>query len=472
MYRTNEPSLPARLLPGAPGVGLLFCFLALAAPGLSQSSGDPAAAAYRAAYKQVLDESWTHAVTAFDELLARHSDSRWADDAHFWRCYSLQQVGSSNAESFECFEALTRERPDSEWVDDARRHLVSLAQQLRREGHPEYHERVRGFGQTEDHEQLLAVLVALGDIGDERSLEVVLGRLRGTDDERLRARIVEVLGHFESPKATAALTEIIRQDPSLEVRARAIEAFEDEGPEIRALLRELAQDEEQPETLRTAAVARLADTESPDLVPFFVSLAMSGSSPEITATAVFALGEIRDDRAFEALRRLYEKASDPHTRHAVLAAVTEREDPRALELLRQAALDDSDPELALQAVSMLGEFETPRALEYLRQFATDSKNWRARLVALHAMGEHETPAAAEALATFARNTQLETRLRLAAIEALAETENDAAVPVLFDLAKGDPRPEVRRLAAEALGEHGTAAARDALIRLLETNSGS
>lgn len=456
---------------------LILCFLGLAAtvfPGIgsAQEPGDPAAAAYRGAYKKILDEDWPTAIDAFGDILTRYPASSWTDDAHFWRCFAHQQSGQAAAETFRCFEELTHQRPDSEWVDDAKRHLVSLAQRLAKEGQPEYRERVRSFGQNEDHEELLAVLVALGDIGDERSLDVVFDRLDNTEDEHLRSQIVEVLSDFDSPRATEKLVQVITADPSVEVRQRAIQSLEEIPGKTFTLLREIAMDKGQPITLRRSAVERLAESEGPDLVPFFAALARDSSSPELAEGAIFSLGEISSDQAFRELTTLFSKADSRRIRLAVLAAIAERKDPRAMEFLRQTALDSSDSELALEAVALLGEIETPEALAHLLQFANTATDWRLRAVAIHAIGELETEAAVEALAAIGKKAGEDPRLRQAVAEALAETELDSAVPPLLTLARSDPDPQVRRAAAEALGEHGSAAARDALIQLLESKKGN
>ena len=112
----------------------------------------------------------------------------------------------------------------------------------------------------EDADRLLAILVALGEIGDERSVDIIFQRLDTTDDEHLRARIVEVLEDVESPRAVDKLETLAKSDPSPRVRIAALEALDDRGDsDPLPLLREVVADPGQPLRVRIEALDEIGD---------------------------------------------------------------------------------------------------------------------------------------------------------------------------------------------------------------------
>ena len=50
---------------------------------------DPAYASYREGYGLILDEKWEEARRRFRELISKHPDSRYVEDAQYWSAYAL-----------------------------------------------------------------------------------------------------------------------------------------------------------------------------------------------------------------------------------------------------------------------------------------------------------------------------------------------------------------------------------------------
>ncbi len=246
---------------------LLPAWLFVGGAAIATASNGDAAQDYRRGYNLVLDEDWQGAIVAFDALIEQHPASDWVDDAAFWRCYARQQLGEQSAELFDCYQRLLERYPDSDWEDDARRAMVRLAKKLDREGRPEYREKVRDFGQDADADRLLAILVALGEIGDERSVGVILERLESTPDEQLRARIVEALDDVESDLALDKLQELLAKDPSEQVRLAALETLADSDYfDSAPLLLSIVKDRARPVRMRLEALDNLGDDEPPGLL--------------------------------------------------------------------------------------------------------------------------------------------------------------------------------------------------------------
>ncbi len=335
--------------------------------GTALGDNGNSAAAYRAGYNLILDEDWPGAIAAFDTLSQQHPNSEWADDAAFWRCYGHQQQGAPAVESFACYEKVLEQHEGSEWDDDVRRALVRLARQLDQEGRSEYRDKVRDFGVDADSDRTLAILVALGDIGDERSLDVILERLDATTDEHVRARIVEILEDIESPRAVEKLKVLIRTDPAMRVRMAAIDALGDhEDVDIAPLLMQLARDPNQPDPVRMEAIDELSDIEIPGLRAFLKELALGDSD----AVAMEAIDELSDDdehseETVQLLLEILGETAHARRRAEVLDSLADVGTQSAVDGLIRVAKTDPDPRIRRIATEALGDMETVAAREAL-----------------------------------------------------------------------------------------------------------
>ncbi|MEM7350616.1 MAG: HEAT repeat domain-containing protein [Acidobacteriota bacterium] len=350
------------------GLGSTLGLLCLAATSARADNGDPARV-YRQGYDLVLDEKWQEAIVVFDKLDERYPDSEWTDDAAFWRCYAGQQRGTGAAESFACYDDVLQHHPHSEWADDIQRSLVRLAGELDRDGRPEYQDKIQHYGRGEHADRTLAVLVALGDIGDERSLDVILERLDATQDEHLRARIVEILEDFDSPRALEKLQLLIRNDPAPRVRMAAIDALGDLQPQAAApLLLQLVRDTSQPDPVRVEALEELADIGAPNFDDLLEELAL-GDNDALAHEAIDVIGDHREGREATVTRlvEILGKTAHAGRRAEVLDTLEDIPTDSAVAALVQVAKTDPDPRMRRIATESLGDMQTEAAREALIQ---------------------------------------------------------------------------------------------------------
>jgi HEAT repeat protein len=437
----------------------------------AEQAQDAAGQAYRAAHKLVLEEKYPAAIEALQGFLARYSASDWSDDARFWICFSRDKMEPSLEKSFDCYQKFIQSNPKSEWVDDAKMNMVRVAHELAKQGKPQYEEQVRSFAAKEDDEIAIQVLAALLDIGDEGSLAKVMDRIDRTPNEEIRAKMVRMLSdHGESPSVIRKLVDIARKDPSMRVRESALRAVaETESAEALPAIKEALQSGNPPE-LRKAALRALADIEGheAEVIPLLRTVAETETNAELAAAGVRALGDIEGPEALAALQSIYAQAKNPEIRKAAVRVIAdETEGKAAVQFLLKVAATDTNPEIRRVAVRSLADSDSPEALAALRELASSNREPDIREAALRALGDLPGEKSVEALAAMLK-VEKEARLRLAAVRALEDTEHDSAVPVLFEVAKTDPDPTVRKAAVRALGEIGSPAARDALVRLLDS----
>ena len=133
-------------------------------------------------------------------------------------------------------------------------------------------------------------------------------------------------------------------------------------------------------------------------------------------------------------------------------------------------LDNSNPSVRRNAAWTIGELTNmlpgarADAVPQLITLLSDSDNW-VRMAAARALGElHDSRAVSKLLATLSDD---DWRVRELVVWALSETKDARAVTALCTVLVSDPRAEVRRGAAEALGEIQSAEALPALKQALQ-----
>jgi HEAT repeat protein len=225
-----------------------------------------------------------------------------------------------------------------------------------------------------------------------------LNRLALEDpDAQVRLAGVQAALEDRSPALLGKLLELVRADPSLDVRAAAAEdlarftllgELEDLDPEltarVRAGLLEVARDQSQAPRVRGSALAALGYFSDMDTAQ---ELAAGFSDPDLRLGAVRAMGRSADPRWTDRLMPVL-GSDDPQLRQEAARALGEIEDERAVTPLVEL-IDDPAHEVRLAVIEALGHIggeDAREALLYLAEAPEDE----IRQAAERALDEIET----------------------------------------------------------------------------------
>ena len=196
-------------------------------------------------------------------------------------------------------------------------------------------------------------------------------------DAQVRLAGVQAALEDRSPALLLKLLELVRSDPSLDVRSAAAEDLArftllgelqdldaDLTTQVRERLLEVARDQSQAPRLRASALAALgyfSDMETAE------ELAAGFSNPDLRLGAVRAMGRTADPRWTDRLMPVL-GSDDPQLRREAARALGEIEDERAVSPLVEL-VDDPAQEVRLAVIEALGHIGGEGAREALLYLA-------------------------------------------------------------------------------------------------------
>lgn len=307
----------------------------------------------------------------------------------------------------------------------------------------------------------LAAAESLGRMGDPRATRVLLDSLASAD-WRVRSRATQVLARVASEgsldQAVGPLARALTDNDPV-VRYYAAEALAGIGVKSVPSLIDILRANREADRDRAARV--LWRIGGPAVDPLLAVLQERGSTAEMRAAAAHTLGLIGDARATKGLASLL-KDDRYFVRHEAAIALGHVGAP-VLELLLEMA-NSSTPSTREAAIEALGSSSSTRALDRVIEALSD-QNANVRAAAVRALGESASERAAAPLMGVLRDETSTFRQQAAASLARLGT---VAMPSLIRALK-DPKPSVRQLVAQSLGEIGSKDAVQSLIELITTD---
>lgn len=462
-------------------------FLIILASVSFAKEADPVAEKYQKAYNLILDKNWNEATKLLDDIIENFSDSKWVDDARFWKCYAYEKQEKALEKSFECYEDFINNFSGSKWADDAKSNMIRLARELRKAGKPEYEEQIQTLQESENDEIALAALYALQNRGDERALDAVLNLFNSTKNKNIKKKTIYVIGNFNSPKAKEKLMEIAESKNEVSIRKEAIFWLGQNKPsdDVIDLLKRVIEKDPEPELqkhalfslsqihdekstqylvdiakkhkdidLRKKAIFWLGqEGKSPQTKKLLVDLALNSDEIAIQKEAIFALSQLSGKAGIPALMQIAKENRNEEMRaQAIFWLGQEGRSPEVLKALQDFALNDANFEVQKKAVFALAEYSDRQGLPTLLEIARNHKNPDLREDAIFWIGQKaNTPEIIDALKDFALNDE-NIEVQKKAIFSLSEVRGGKGMPFLMDIAQKHKKSEVREQSIFWLGQ--------------------
>ncbi len=281
--------------------------------------------------------------------------------------------------------------------------------------------------------------------------------LRDNSDRLIRRDMARYIGELRYEKATIDLIEKLQNDPDPEVQSACAYALGNIGARYAVgPLSEVMENEKKEMPVRLAAAVALGQMGNEKGIRFLIDQ-LKSSDEKIRAEAVEALRTIGKPATSLLVKAAQSK--DPLQRWGAVAALGETGDPKAVPILLQALKDD-DENVRAVACASLGKLRYEEAAPQLvRALADKSERVQAHAEwALENIGKKAIPAIMDEAKNMA------TKLR--AFRLLGRLKANLAVPLLIEGLK-DRKPEIRSMAAWALGEIGDRRAISALEASLD-----
>lgn len=243
---------------------------------------------------------------------------------------------------------------------------------------------------------------ALGRIEDGRALRPITG-LFGDRSEVVRRAAVYAAGHFDdSTSSISALTRVLRDDESSEVRRAAAWALGqlEARESVDALTGVLGR--ERDARVREMVVWALGQIEDKRATSSLVNAMRNDSDDRVREVATWAIGQIEDRGAADALGEVASGDKSERVRGTAAWALGQMEggsgDKAPAGLLR--ALRDESDDVRLKAAWALGQIGDAGAISAIREALKQEKNQRvsrAMIRALIKSGEENEAALTELL---------------------------------------------------------------------------
>lgn len=182
---------------------------------------------------------------------------------------------------------------------------------------------------------------------------------------------LSVLAAHGHPSADAALERLASPPHPTELRKHAAFWLgNSRGRRGYEFLRRMAKEEPSVEVRRHVTFA-LSQSRVPDAVPALIAMAREDESGDVRGQALFWLAQKAGEKAAGAIQGAIEEDPDTEVKRQAVFALTQLPRDEGIPLLIQVARENRNPEVRKQAVFWLGQSKDPRAFEFIRKVLED-----------------------------------------------------------------------------------------------------
>ena len=172
---------------------------------------------------------------------------------------------------------------------------------------------------------------------------------------------------------------------------------------------------------------------------------------EISITALYALQNMGDEKALDAILKLYDSTHNKNYKGKIIYTLGNFNSQKAFNKIVQIAKTEKDPDLQKKAVYALANTDKPEAIKTLKEILSSSASTEVRKTVLYALGNTRSADIIPTLKNIAL-TDKDIELAKTAVYALGNSDKKEALDAIKEVLKSSSRPdEVRKAALYALG---------------------
>ncbi len=206
----------------------------------------------------------------------------------------------------------------------------------------------------------------LGKAEDAQSISILNHLYEGADREKLKKRIITVVGLHESSDQTVSFLEKVLKSNDLD-------------------------------TLRARAALELGDQEHERAVVLLHQTAKNGRSYEVRKKAVYSLGDIKLPSAADALIDVAQNCKENEIRRNAIDCLAHIASKKTATALKDIAYEDGHTEIQKRAIYALGDLPDNEGIPYLIDIAKTHHKVTVRKVAIYCLGDSDDFRALQAL---------------------------------------------------------------------------
>jgi GWxTD domain-containing protein len=165
---------------------------------------------YNEARKLTHEKKWDRAIRSYEEITRLYPDSRYVDDAGFWKAYALEKDEKWEM-AFDAYQELINKYPQSSWADDALIHQIVIAEWFYNQGMKESLTFLTAALNNPDKDVRYQAALSLGKLG-EKSAIPTLREIAQNGDADLKIVADRLLQRIESLPASTAVNTVIPSD--------------------------------------------------------------------------------------------------------------------------------------------------------------------------------------------------------------------------------------------------------------------
>ncbi len=440
--------------------------------------------AFNEGYAMVLNKQWQTAVEHLQTFINNHQESRYTDDAAYWKAYALKHIDKEK--SAEAYRNFIDQYPGSRYIDDAVADLGALEQAQRSQ--PLHIELQQLLAQSsrlraESSRAIAHQSRIIADISRQRAelsrLLIERTRLQKNLDDEINLRIesIQTLARMSPDEEIFNILRNIitdkNEDSSIRLVAlNSLQYFKDFS--INSLLLELI-DDKSDEDIRFYAiqhVARNKELHNEQTFQTLRTIALDRNERERKRVmSLHALLDFDDYNINEILRDILTQKNDDTIRIAALYQLQRTESPyfhQLKELLKNIAIDGNESTIIrATALNTLERLNAAEWINILSHIVTYDHNRDVRHFAILSFQKTDETLSIHTLLELFESPELQNELTLGLIlHSIASIGADESVNILARVAQTHENYEIRRYAIRMLGNIGGEKARGVLYEIL------